>query len=46
MQLSVFEIFTVVIRYLRNKLESEDRKMKFDWPDFINQGPKLLGLMG
>ena len=30
---------TVEIRLLRTKLESEDRNLKFDWLDFINQGP-------
>ena len=34
-----------MIRELRTKLEFEDPKLKFDWLDFINQGPNLLGLI-
>ena len=37
--------FTVVIRWLRTKQELGDRKLKFDWIDFINQGPKFWGFM-
>ena len=29
---------------LRNKLESEDRKLKFDWLQFINKESNLNGL--
>ena len=32
---------TVAIIQLRTKKELGDRKLKFDWLDFINQGPKF-----
>jgi hypothetical protein len=35
----------LVIIYLRIKLESEDRKLKFDWLDFMNQVPKFFSFM-
>ena len=35
-----------LIRLLRTKLESEDRKLRFDWLNFINEGPNFLGFMG
>ena len=34
-------ISTVVIRQLRTKEEPGDRKLKFDWLDFINKEPKF-----
>ena len=40
-----FYIFTVAISYLRTKKELGDRKLRFDWLNFINQGPKFWGFM-
>ena len=33
--------FTVVVTFIRTKKELGDRKLKFDWFDFNNQGPKF-----
>ena len=37
---------TVAIRWLRTESESGDRKLKFDWLNFINKDPKFWVLMG